>query len=280
MTVGSPNFLQKRSSVNHSQAVSKMKARPYILAETNWKTVKNTPYKIAVLPWGATEAHNYHLPYGTDNIQNEYIAAKAAEIAWNKGVKISVLPNIPFGVNSQQLDLKLTINMSPSTQFIVLRDVVDALYDQGIRKLVIFNGHGGNDFKQMIREITADYPDMFICQLNWYMTPVDWSAYFEDTGDHAGEMETSIMMNIVPEWVAPLSEAGDGKSKKLRFRGRSEGWLWAPREWTKVTRDTGIGNPAKSTTEKGKKCLDDVINKIAEFFMELNHTEIDDIYID
>ena len=44
-----------------------MSERPYILAETHWKTVKNTPYEVVVLPWGATEAHNYHLPYATDN---------------------------------------------------------------------------------------------------------------------------------------------------------------------------------------------------------------------
>jgi creatinine amidohydrolase len=55
-----------------------MPARPYILAETTWKTVKETAYQVVVLPWGATEAHNYHLPYGTDNYQCDHIAAEAA----------------------------------------------------------------------------------------------------------------------------------------------------------------------------------------------------------
>lgn len=50
--------------------------RPYILAETNWKTIKETDYTIAILPWGATEAHNYHLPYATDVIESKYIAAE------------------------------------------------------------------------------------------------------------------------------------------------------------------------------------------------------------
>ena len=45
------------------------KPRPYILSETTWKTVKSTDYQLAVLPWGATEAHNYHLPYSTDVTQ-------------------------------------------------------------------------------------------------------------------------------------------------------------------------------------------------------------------
>ena len=60
--------------------------RPYILSETNWKTVKDTVYDVAILPWGATEAHNYHLPYGTDIIEAESIASASAKMAWEKGV--------------------------------------------------------------------------------------------------------------------------------------------------------------------------------------------------
>ena len=81
------------------------KGKPYILSETNWKNIKESNYTIAILPWGATEPHNYHLPYGTDVIESEYIASSAAEYAWNKGAKVIVLPCIPFGVNTGQISL-------------------------------------------------------------------------------------------------------------------------------------------------------------------------------
>src|SRR5690348_739163 len=81
--------------------------RPFVLAETTWKTVDPTPYEVAILPWGATEAHNYHLPYATDNIQSELVAIRAAERAWARGARAVVLPTIPFGVNTTQLDIKL-----------------------------------------------------------------------------------------------------------------------------------------------------------------------------
>ena len=134
--------------------------RPFLLGETNWKDVKNTNYELAVLPWGATEAHNYHLPYATDNIEAEYISAEAARIAWEKGTKLIVLPNIPFGVNTGQADIKLDINIYPSTQLAILTDIAETLNRYGIRKLVILNSHGGNDFKNIIRELGAKYPEI------------------------------------------------------------------------------------------------------------------------
>src|SRR5215212_2671246 len=107
-----------------------MTTRPYVLAETTWRTVKATQYAVAVLPWGATEAHNYHLPYATDNIQSEQIAIRAAERAWQRGARVVVLPTIPFGVNATQLDIKLCLNLNPSTQANVLADLVGSLDGQ------------------------------------------------------------------------------------------------------------------------------------------------------
>src|SRR3982751_3530789 len=74
--------------------------RPYILAESTWKTVDATPFEVAVLPCGAPEAHNYHLPYATDTIQCDALAAEGARIAWERGAKVIVLPTVPFGVNT------------------------------------------------------------------------------------------------------------------------------------------------------------------------------------
>src|SRR5665811_2107961 len=143
-----------------------MPAEPYLLSEATWKTVRATKYEVAVLPWGATEAHNFHLPYGTDNHESAFVAAESARRAWNAGVHVIVLPGIPFGVNTGQLDIRLCINMNPSTQAQVLGDVARALEGQGIMKLLVLNGHGGNDFRQMIRELQPAC-GVFICAINW-----------------------------------------------------------------------------------------------------------------
>lgn len=256
-----------------------MSNRPYILSETTWQAVRDTDFEVAVLPWGATEAHNYHLPYSTDNRQCDYITAESARIAWEEGARVIALPTVPFGVNTGQLDIALDINMNPSTQAAVLRDVVDALSRQGIPKLVVLNGHGGNDFRQMIREVQADYEDIFICAIDWYTDQVvDKSDFFDEPGDHAGEMETSVMMHIAPELVRPLDEAGAGKERSFKLAGLRDGLAWAQRTWTEVTEDTGVGDPSRSTPEKGARYLEAVTGKIGGFLTELARSDADNLY--
>ena len=254
-----------------------MPERPYLLAETYWKTVKDLPYEVAVLPWGATEAHGYHLPYGTDCIHTSHIAAESARLAWEKGAKVVVLPTVPFGVNTGQLDIKLDINMNPSTQALVLRDAVYCLARQGIPKLVVFNGHGGNDFKAMIRELQPQFPNVFLCTLNWWQIEPD-TDYFHDPGDHSGEMETAVMQAVDPTLVLPLSEAGTGAARRFRPKGLRDGWVWAQRDWLRVTKDTGVGNPARATAENGRRYLEAIIPKLAGFLVELAECPMDGLY--
>jgi creatinine amidohydrolase len=251
--------------------------RPYILAETNWKNLKNAKYELAILPWGATEAHNFHLPYATDNFEADYIAAESAKIAWEKGAKVIVLPTIPFGVNTGQSDVYLNINMNPSTQFAVLNDIIEVLNRQGIYKLLIFNSHGGNDFKTAIRELGLKYPKMFLSVSNWYQS-LDRTKHFDDPGDHADEMETSLMLYLKPNLVLPKEHWGNGKEKKRKIKAFSEGWLWSERKWSDITEDTGVGNPALSTKEKGEKFFKALTKKLGDLFYDLSKADIHNLY--
>ena len=253
-----------------------MSGRPYVLAEAAWGSVRETEYQVAVLPWGATEAHNLHLPYGTDIIESERLAIEAARIAWEKGARVAVLPCVPFGVNTGQLDITLCINMNPSTQAAVLSDVVASLEGQGVLKLVILNGHGGNDFRQMIRELQPHTP-VFISTINWWQV-VPASDYFAEPGDHAGELETSVMLHLASSLVQPLTEAGEGRERRPKIAAFREGWAWTPRPWTQVTRDTGIGNPAAATAEKGERYVSAVVGRIAELLVDLAAADTADLY--
>jgi creatinine amidohydrolase len=251
--------------------------RPYILAETNWKAVRETKFDVAVLPWGATEAHNYHLPYATDVIQCDHVAAESARLAWERGARVVVLPTIPFGVQTGQLDIPFCVNVNPSTQLLVLRDIAQALAGQGVRRLVILNGHGGNDFKAIVRDLQPQVPEIMLCIVNWW-TVVDARPFFTQPGDHAGEMETSVLLHVAPELVLPLAEAGSGHERKARIAAMREGWAWAPRRWTAVSDDTGVGDPSDSTAEKGAKFFHAAADRIAGFLVQLAKTDPHDLY--
>jgi creatinine amidohydrolase len=252
-----------------------MPGRPWILAEAGWPAVAAASYEVAVLPWGATEAHNRHLPYGTDTIQCDAIAAESARLAWEAGARIVVLPTVPFGVQTGQREIPLCLNMNPSTQALVLADLVASLEGR-VRKLVVLNGHGGNHFRQAIRELQPKTA-VFLSAVDWYRV-VDPRGHFDEPGDHAGELETSVMLHVAPGLVAPLSEAGDGHERRFSIAALREGWAWAPRHWVHATADTGVGDPRAATAEKGGRYAALVSRRIADYLVELAAADPDDLY--
>jgi creatinine amidohydrolase len=253
-------------------------SRSWILEEVNWKSVQNSRFDVAVLPWGATEAHNLHLPYGTDTLQAATVAAEAARIASENGARMIVLPAVPFGVQTGQLDIPFCINMNPTTQAAVLADIVASLDPHGLKALVVVNGHGGNDIKPMIRELQPR-TRMLLCTLNWW-TCADANGFFDAPGDHAGELETSVVMHLAPQLVLPLAEAGAGTARPFRVAAFREGWAWTQREWTQVTRDTGVGDPRAASPETGAAFLAAATERIASFFTELAAADPDDMYVE
>lgn len=253
-----------------------MTLRPWVLAELPWPTVKEGAYDLAVLPWGATEAHNTHLPYQSDTVMAESVAIEAARLAWERGARPVVLPSIPFGVQTGQREIPLCVNLSPSTQALMLRDIAESVLDAGIGKLLVLHGHGGNDLKQAIRELQGSH-DLLIAQAYWYRA-VDPRPYFDPPGDHAGALETSVMMHLRPEQVAPLEQAGPGAARRPVVKAFAEGWAWMPRRWVDVTDDTGDGDPRSATREAGERYFRAVTEALAGFFVELGQADRERLY--
>lgn len=250
------------------------------LISTSHGQVRGQKYDVILLPWGATEPHNLHLPYLTDCILSHDVAVDVANNVFNQyGVRCMVLPPVNMGAqNPGQREQPFCIHARYETQKAILTDIVASLYAQGFRKMLIVNGHGGNVFKPMIRDLLLDYPDFIIASSEWYKqaNPKD---FFENPGDHADEIETSVMMHYHPEWVH-LDEAGEGKAKSFAMKALQTGNVWIPRNWNEVTSDTGIGNPMKSSAEKGKRFIDAVIQEYVDFLREFAKiNKISELYI-
>ena len=251
------------------------------LSVSTYGVARQFKYDVAILPWGATEPHNLHLPYMTDCILSQAVALDAAERALHQhGVRCMVLPPVAMGSqNPGQRDLPFCIHYRYETQFSILKDIVASLQHQGIRRLLIVNGHGGNSFKQMIRDLSlVSHPSsIMIASAEWFKM-ASAKDFFEQPGDHADEIETSVMMHYHPELVR-LEEAGEGKARSFAIEALREGKVWMPRHWTLVTDDTGIGNPALSTAEKGRRFADACADGFARFLRDFSKiTKESDLY--
>ncbi len=236
---------------------------------TNYGEVSEHKYDLVLLPWGAFEPHNRHLPYLTDCILSYEIACDCADQVNDRGVTCMVLPPVWFGSqNAGQWNKPFCVHTRSETQKAILTDIVTSLHVQGFRKLVIINGHGGNSFKPYVRDLGMTFPDFHIVVADWWAI-VPTNDYFEEKpDDHAGEQETSVMLHYHPELVE-MNRAGDGKVSPSQIKAIDQKIGWMPRHWDEISVDTGIGNPKKSTAEKGARYAQAVIDKISELLVGL-----------
>ena len=246
-----------------------MAGRDFVLHEASYKQLLAYRPNVAVLPWGATEAHNYHLPCGTDVIEATELAIRSAELAHGQGAKVVVLPAIPFGNNEQQLDQVATISFRTSTAGAILADVARSLKSQGIDRLIILNAHGGNEFKPIVRDVQREYGMLMVVVNFFQMKPELMKEVFEIPDDHAGEMETSLILHLRTEWVE-LSHAGEGRRLPFAIEGLTQAGVWTPRPWSKVHPDTGSGNPSKASAEKGRKVFEAIAQEIAKVISSIS----------
>jgi creatinine amidohydrolase len=249
-----------------------MPPRDYLLIEANHRQLTESPPRVALLPWGATEAHNWHLPYGTDVIEATRISEESAKLASQRGARVVVLPTIPFGNDEQQLDQACTISFSTTTALAILGDVARSLARQGIDRLLILNAHGGNQFQPLVRDLQSKH-ELLIVVANFYqMVPDVKQAVFEEPGDHADELETSLLLHLCPELVE-LSHAGPGERIPFAIEGLAQPGVWTPRPWSKSHPDTGSGNPARASAEKGAQFFQAVTVAIASVLVNLSQAQ-------
>lgn len=245
-------------------------SRNYVLHEATYPQLRSLEPNVAVLPWGATEAHGHHLPYGTDNVEATALGERAVAAANDQGARCVLLPCVPFGIDHSQLNQVATITMRGSTQHAVLRDVAESLTSQGIDRLVLLNFHGGNEFKTMIRDIMFDLP-IYIVQVHGHrLVPRSELPLDEPAGDHADEFETSLMMHLTPDWVDEAkNENGPTRASELPALANTPG-VWASRHWPAYTVSTGAGDARQATAAKGEQVLRQLAAALTPVLVELS----------
>jgi creatinine amidohydrolase len=255
--------------------------RPYILSEVNYAYTKANRYEVAVLPLGATEPHNLHLPYGTDMFEGTIVGERICAAAHERGAKVVLLPTIPYGTETNMHRLPLAVNVDPTTLFRFVTDIVKSCLASGVRKIVLLNSHGGNEMKPLLREL-ADKIDghLFLC--NWYqvLSKEEAREIFEHADDHGGEMETSFILSSHPHLVAKTSDgklaADDGATAQTRFEAINRGWVSITRPWHLLTTNSGSGYPHAAAPDKAERMLTILAERLGKFLAELSAARLDE----
>jgi creatinine amidohydrolase len=251
---------------------------PWRLAELTYGAIKGKlPFAVGVLPFGATEPHNLHLPYGTDTFEVDVIAGRACAWAHAQGARVVLLPTIPYGTETNQMKFPLAMNLNPSTLARVIADIVESLEAHGILRCVLLNGHGGNDLKWVLRELhRSTKVHLFLC--NWYKVASDvYATIFQEKDDHAGEMETSMGLAHFPELVAQ-EQADSGAVRPSRFEAINRGWVEITRPWHLLTTNSGAGDPRGATAAKGEALTSLVVERIGGFLRDLAASSLDESF--
>src|SRR5262249_24656753 len=149
-----------------------------------------------------------------------------------------------------------------------ITDIVDSLERQGVRKLVLLNGHGGNELKPLMREL-HHRSKVFLFLCDWFRMAKDvYPQIFKEPGEHADEMESSLGLAFFPDLMR-MELADDGAAKPTKLDAVNKGWISITRPWHLVTSNTGLGNPFAATAEKGQKLMDIVVERLGQFLIEL-----------
>jgi len=184
------------------------------ISEMNWMMVEEylTRDDRAVLPLGCTEQHAY-LSLSVDSILADRLAAEAAE-----PLGVPVFPVLAYGITPYFRAFPGTITLRVETYMSILRDLLDAMAEQGFKRILVVNGHGGNTPAQgLVGEWMADHPDVRVKFHNWWMAPRVWAQVeaIDPVASHASWME-----NFPWTRLANIDMPGEQKamtdSEKLR----------------------------------------------------------------
>lgn len=177
------------------------------LSALAWREVEGRRPRVAIVPLGATEQHGPHLPFATDTLVADALAAR---LAARLGDAVA-LPALAVGCSREHMAFPGTLDLAPETLVAVLRDVLRSLARHGVEQAFVFSAHGGNvaTLRDALPALAAAAPGLRVAaatDLDAITARLHEAARRhgvapEAAGHHAGEVETSIVLAIHPELV-------------------------------------------------------------------------------
>ena len=231
---------------------------------------------VAVLPVGAIEQHGPHLPVAVDTCLNEAIVRRALELA-PAGLPALVLPTTAVGKSNEHVDYPGTLTLSAETLGRVWYEIGASVRRAGVRKLLLFNSHGGQPQVMQIvaRELRIDH-GMLAVAANWFSWGLPdglCDAVELRHGIHAGAVEPAMMLAVRPDLVdmaaaadfVPVTVADDLDYPRLRALGAA-GLGWQTQD---LHGEGACGDATRATAEAGRAVIDHAARCLVELLEEL-----------
>jgi creatinine amidohydrolase len=257
-----------------------LSARDFAALQTNGDAARS----IAVLPVAATEQHGPHLPLSVDTVLVDgVIAAAFPHLAAD--LRVLILPTQAVGLSPEHARFAGTLTFSNETILRVWTEIAECVATAGIRKLVLFNAHGGNvSVMDMVARDLRARLDMLVYSVSWFNLPLidaqgnDVNALFTPAehrfGIHGGEIETSMMLALAPTLV-DMSQARDfassAQTRSQQFpilgNGKSAKLAWQAQDYNPAG---AVGNAAHATAEKGRAVVEAAGRALAQLLAEVD----------
>lgn len=213
---------------------------------------------------GALEAHGNHLPLGTDTINPTYLAEKLAQ-----RTKALVLPAVPFGESWSFDAFRGTVSLRPETLLMIYRDVMTAVLRQGVKFIVVLNGHGPNAaILQQAAQSATEGTDSAVVVVNWWLDLAKQTRekLLQTPEGHAAEDETSEVLAVRPDLVDLGSARGARVRTEFRIVSASRREALLPRGM--------YGEPETATVQKGKAIMQAAEDELVKLVQKLEQGKL------
>ena len=233
---------------------------------------------LVVIPIAAVEQHGPHMPTGTDFI---LCSAVTAAVETQLTERVLLTPTVWLGASAHHLRLGSTLDAELDTYVATLCDIAVSLLDDGYRRLLFVNGHGGNidPMKVAVRRIQPAYPEALLAAGSYWAVA---DELIQETleGDHkyvghACEFETSMMLHVRPELVIREKLADAGELITDQIDG-----VFLSRDMRQRTQEGYTGRPDLASAEKGKRLFDGIVDRLVSTIKKLHKEPLGTVYQD
>lgn len=252
-----------------------------ILMEMTIDEVRAFQPEVVVLGVASVEPHGPVLPYGTDFYQCDAAVRRGVELANRRDARALMYPTLPVGNNVNFKAFPFACRIRVQTLMQVVLDILSALADDGIRKVVLYDGHGGNSdtLRATLRAHVDAHPPgegAFVCIVSG-PPGLAKPPLVEHPSDHGGESETSRMLHLREDLVR-TEKFGVFPFGTLRVEALADGGVYFVRPWHGYVPVSAGGDVRQASAEKGRQLVDASADHLAKLLVELSRAEWDEAF--